>query len=224
MSAPEAFVDALARFGRLFDPERIRAALSGWLKLRAREEYAIQDSFFAWGVRPMQIQRAIALAAPTSNRLQLTLRRIAGICLHLWHGVPSVGTNLVLGIAIFYMVRIPAEELGRRFDRVVTPLLLASPLALRVYEVPRMLIQAASFVLIGWIIGGLSSRRRAMALGGAIANVAFLVWWYSTVAEIPASQSAYYLARELPIIAIGIGGIVVGYRLWRTKARSDRTR
>jgi hypothetical protein len=107
MSAPEAFVDALARFGRLFDPERIRAALSGWLKLRAREEYAIQDSFFAWGVRPMQIQRAIALAAPTSNRLQLTLRRIAGICLHLWHGVPSVGTNLVLGIAIFYMVRIP---------------------------------------------------------------------------------------------------------------------
>src|SRR6185503_12132392 len=28
-------------------------------------------------------------------------------CLHLWHGVPSVGTNLVLGIAIFYMVRIP---------------------------------------------------------------------------------------------------------------------
>ena len=167
----------------------------------------------------MQIERAMALAAPSSSRLQWTLRRIGDICLYLWHGVPSVGTNLVLGIAIFYMVRIPAEGLGRRFDRVVTPLVLASPLASRVYEVPRMLIQAASFVLIGWIIGGLSSRRRTMALRGAIANFAFLVWWYSTVAEIPASQSAYYLARELPVIAIGIGGIVVGYRLWRSKGR-----
>ena len=163
----------------------------------------------------MRIQSAIALAAPSSNRLQLTLRRVAAVCLHLWHGVPAVGTNLVLGIAIFYVVRIPFEEFGRRFDRVVTPLVLASPLASDAYEVGRMLPQAASFVLIGWIIGGLSSRRRAMALAGAIANFAFLVWWYSTVAEIPASQTADYLARELPIITIGIGGIVVGYRLWR---------
>jgi len=167
----------------------------------------------------MHIERAMALAAPSSSRLQLTLRTIADICLHLWHGVPSVGTNLVFGIAVFYVVRIPAEELGRIVDRVVTPLVLASPLASSIYDVGRMLIQAASFVLIGWIIGGLSSRRRAMALGGAIANFAFLVWWYSTVAEIPASQSAYYLARELPVITIGIGGIVVGYRLWRSKGR-----
>ena len=164
----------------------------------------------------MRIQSAIALAAPSSNRLQLTLRRVAVLCLHLWHGVPSVGINLVLGIAIFYVIRIPAEEFGRRLDRVVTSLVLASPLALEAYEVGRMLLQAASFVLIGWIIGGLSSRRRAMALAGAIANFAFLVWWYSTLAEIPASQAAGYFARELPIIAIGIGGIVVGYRLWRT--------
>jgi hypothetical protein len=133
--------------------------------------------------------------------------------------VPSLGTNLVLGIAIFYVVRIPAEEFGRNFDRVVTPLGLASPLESYAYEVGRMLPQAASFLLIGWIIGGLSPRRRATALAGAIANFAFLVWWYSTVAEIPASQAANYLVRELPIIAIGIGGIVVGYRLWQGRVR-----
>jgi len=171
----------------------------------------------------MRIQNAIALAAPCSGRLQLTVSRVPAICLHLWHGVPSVGTNLVLGIAIFYIVRIPVEEFGRKFDRAVSPLVQASTLASDVYEVGRMLPQAASFVLIGWIIGGLSSRRRAMALAGAIANFAFLVWWYSTVAEIPASQTADYLARELPIITIGIGGIVVGYRLWRGRVGSDRT-
>ena len=163
----------------------------------------------------MRTQSAIALAAPSSNRLQSTLSRAAAICLRLWHGVPSVGTNLVLGIAIFYVVRIPAEEFGRNFDRAVTPPGLASPLESYAYEVGRMLPQAASFLLIGWIIGGLSPRRRATALVGAIANVAFLVWWYSTAAEIPASQTAYYLVRELPVIAIGIGGIVVGYRLWQ---------
>lgn len=172
--------------------------------------------------RPRQ-QNAIASAAPSSGRLQLTVRRVAAICLHLWHRVPSVGTDLVLGIAIFYVVRIPVEEFGRRFDRVVSPFVQASTLASDVYEVVRMLPHAASFLLIGWIIGGLGSRRRAMALAGAIANFAFLVWWYSTVAEIPASQTAAYFARELPIITIGIGGIVVGYRLWRGRVGSDRT-
>ncbi len=170
------------------------------------------------------MQNAIALGAPSSGRLQLTVRRVAAICLHLWHDAPSVGTNLVLGMAIFYVVRIPVEEFGRQFDRVVSPLVQASTLASDAYEVGRMLPHAASFVLIGWIIGGLSSRRRAMALAGAIANVAFLEWWYSMIAEIPASQSADYLARELPIITIGIGGIVVGYRLWRGRVGSDRTR
>lgn len=172
----------------------------------------------------LRIQSAIALGAPSSNRLQLTLRRAAAIGLHLWHGVPSVGTNLALGIAISYVVRIPAEEVGRRLDRVVTPLLLGSPRASDAYEVGRTLLQAASFLLIGWIIGGLSSPRPAMALAGAIANFAFMVWWYSTLAEIPASQTASYFARELPIIAIGIGGIVVGYRLWRGRVGSNRTR
>ena len=73
----------------------------------------------------------------------------------------------------------------------------------------------------GWIIGGLSVRRRAMALAGAIGNFAFMAWWYSTVAQIPASQAADYVARELPVIAIGIGGMVVGYRLWQGKRRDS---
>jgi hypothetical protein len=60
-----------------------------------------------------------------------------------------------------------------------------------------------------------------MALAGAIGNFAFMAWWYSTVAEIPASQAADYFARELPIIAIGIGGIVVGYRLWQGKRQDS---
>ena len=167
----------------------------------------------------MRTQSAIASAAPAGNRLPSSLRSVAAICLHLWHGAPSVGTNLLLGVAICYVVRIPAEEFGRQLDRVVTPLLLARPLASEAYEVVRMLPQAASFLLIGWIIGGLSSRRRAMALAGAIGNFAFMVWWYSTVAEIPASQTAGYFARELPVIAIGIGGIVVGYRLWQGRVR-----
>jgi len=167
----------------------------------------------------MRMQSAIALAAPFANRLQLTLRRVAEVCLYLWHETPSAGTNFVLGIAIFYVIRIPAEEFGRKFDRLVTPLVQASALASDAYEVGRMLPQAASFLLIGWIIGGLSSRRRSMALSGALANFAFLVWWYSRVAEIPESQSAYYFARELPVITIGIGGIVVGYRLWAEKGR-----
>ena len=41
------------------------------------------------------------------------------------------------------------------------------------------------------------------------------------IAEIPASQTADYFARELPIIAIEIGGIVVGYR-WRGRVGSHQ--
>jgi len=124
-------------------------------------------------------------------------------------------------MAISYVIRIPAEEFGREVDRAVTPLVLG-PLASEAYDVVRMLPQAASFLLIGWIIGGLSARRRAMALAGAIGNFAFMAWWYSTVAEIPASEAADYIARELPVIAIGIGGMVVGYRLWQGRARTRR--
>ena len=170
----------------------------------------------------MRTQGAIALAAPASSRWPFTLRKVAAICLHLWHAAPSVGTNLLLGVAISYVIRIPAEEFGRRVDRVVTPLVLARPLASEAYDVVRMLPHAASFLLIGWIIGGLSARRRAMALAGAIGNFAFMLWWYSTVAEIPASQAADYVVRELPIIAIGIGGMVVGYRLWQGRVRTRR--
>jgi hypothetical protein len=143
-----------------------------------------------------------------------SLRSAATVCLRLRHAVPTVGIDFLMGIAVFAVIRIPMVEFGNKFNRIVTRQVPTSLLDSGAYSSAMLVVHAASFVLIGWVIGGLRPGRRARALAGAITYSCFLPWWYSTTAEIPPSQSVAHFVSELINVTIVIGGIVVGYRLW----------
>jgi hypothetical protein len=115
---------------------------------------------------------------------------------------------------VFEVIRIPMTEFGNAFNRIVTRQVPTSMLDSGTYSAATMVVHAASFVLIGWMIGGLTPRRRARALLGAISYHGLLVWWYSIAADVPPSQAAAHLVSEVISSAIVVGGIVVGYRLW----------
>lgn len=169
-------------------------------------------------MRTRIIQSTVAgIATSLPNGKHRSFRSVAAVCLRLWHGVPVVGFDLLIGMAVFAVIRIPVAEFGNTFDRIVTPQVPTSVLDSGAYWAGRMVVDAASYVLIGWIIGGLSSSRRARALVGAIAYTGFWTWWYSSTAQVPPSQTVAHLAREFINIAIVIGGIVVGYRLWSNR-------
>lgn len=157
------------------------------------------------------------LATSGPNGKRAAARRVAAVCLRLWHGVPVAGIDFLIGIAVFAVVRIPMTEFGNTFNRIVTRQVPTSMLDSGAYSATGMVVHAASFVLIGWMIGGLRSSRRARALVGAISYHGFLVWWYSAAAEFPPSQAAAPLVSEVISTVIVIGGIVVGYRLWSNR-------
>jgi hypothetical protein len=155
---------------------------------------------------------AFATSSPSARHA--TARKIAAVCRSVWQAVPSVGIDLLAGIALFFFVRIPAVEFGNKLDRVLSRHVPTVVLESGAYDVCRTLLHASTFVTIGWIIGGLNQPRRRTAIAGAVACNGFLVWWYSTTASIPQSS----LARGFLDVTIAIGGLVVGYRLWSNRA------
>src|SRR5690242_6455723 len=109
-----------------------------------------------------------SLATSFPNGKRGAARRVAALCSRLWHDVPMVGIDFLIGVAVFAMIRIPVAEFGNTFNRIVTRQVPTSVLDSGAYWSAATIVQAASFVVIGWLIGGLSPRRRARALVGAI--------------------------------------------------------